>query len=48
VILTTDPCERKVPPAQVVAFVLEKSVPIKLSVTDPEVRVYVRDVVVED
>lgn len=33
-----------VPPAPVVTLVREKSVPMKLSVTDPEVRVYVRDV----
>lgn len=44
VILTTGHCARRVHPAPVVTFSREKSVPIKLSVTEPDVRVYVRDV----
>ena len=39
IIFTTAPCARSVPPAPVVTFVREKSDPMKLSVTDPDVRV---------
>lgn len=44
VIFTTGPCARRVHPAPVVTLVRENREPIKLSVTDPEVSVYVREV----